>query len=91
MTEHLAPEKAALHRAAGVLGGQAALAKLCGYTDRRGVWVYFHTERQFPAEHCPEVERETRAKGDVVTCEELRPDVSWGVLREQAARAKKAA
>jgi DNA-binding transcriptional regulator YdaS (Cro superfamily) len=45
-----------------------------------------------PAEHCPSIERVTRAKaaekGDpalVVTCEELRPDVAWGVLREQAA------
>lgn len=44
-----------------------------------------------PAEHCPAIERETRRvskdKADpalVVTCEQLRPDVAWGVLREQA-------
>ena len=34
--------------------------------------------RPIPAHHCPEIERATAG---VVTCEELRPDVSWGVLR----------
>lgn len=79
------PEKAALHRAAKVLGGQAAMADLLGYADRRGVWPYFTTERKFPAEHCPIVERETRAKGDPVLCEDLRPDISWSVLRKKQA------
>jgi DNA-binding transcriptional regulator YdaS (Cro superfamily) len=48
--------------------------------------------RRVPAERCPEIERLTREiaqqKGDdalVVTCEELRPDVQWGVLREAPA------
>jgi DNA-binding transcriptional regulator YdaS (Cro superfamily) len=31
-----------------------------------------------PADHCPEIERLTKR---AVTCEELRPDVNWGVLR----------
>lgn len=84
MSKTVAPEKLALHRAAKALGGQAALASLLGYRDRRGVWPYFSTDRAFPAEHCPVVERATREKGDVVTCEELRPDVAWDVLREQA-------
>ncbi|WP_373766364.1 transcriptional regulator [Glaesserella sp.] len=35
-------------------------------------------KRQVPAEHCPEIERFTNGK---VTCEELRPDVNWAVLR----------
>lgn len=46
--------------------------------------------REVPAERCPAIERLTRNKaaeqGDqelVVTCEELRPDVAWEVLREQ--------
>lgn len=78
-------EKAALLRAAKVLGGQAALAAALGFADRRHVWPWFNTERRVPAEHCPAIERETRAKGEVVTCEELRPDVAWGVLREQVA------
>lgn len=34
----------------------------------------------FPAEFCPECERLTDGK---VTCEELRPDVPWGVVRKQ--------
>lgn len=77
------PEKAALRRAAEVLGGQAAMAAVLGYDDRRAVWHWFGTGRRFPAEHCPAIERATREKGQTVTCEELRPDVAWGVLREQ--------
>lgn len=84
MPIQLPPEKLALDRAAKVLGGQAAMAKLLGYKDRRGVWPYFHTDRPFPPEHCPVVERATREKGDPVICEELRPDVAWEVLRMQA-------
>lgn len=85
MSTKLSPEKAALHRAAAVLGGQAAMAELLGYKDRRGIWPYFNTDREFPAEHCPDVEDATRGKGDVVTCEELRPDVNWSVLRRAKA------
>jgi len=88
----LAPEKQALRRAAEALGGQAALASACGFTDRRHVWPWFNTERRVPAEHCPAIERATRAKaaerGDpslIVTCEEICPTVDWAVLREQAA------
>jgi DNA-binding transcriptional regulator YdaS (Cro superfamily) len=73
------PEKQALRRAAEILGGQAALAAVCGYPDRRHVWPYFNTSRRFPAEHCPTVEKATKG---VVRCEELRPDVSWEVLRK---------
>ena len=50
-------------------------------------------QNRVPAEHCPAIERYTREaaakKGDVsliVLCEELRSDVAWGVLREQAER-----
>lgn len=34
-----------------------------------------------PAERCPVIERATSG---AVRCEELRPDVPWSVLREQA-------
>lgn len=34
--------------------------------------------RPIPAERCPEIERITEG---LITCEELRPDVSWSVLR----------
>lgn len=83
MDENLPPEKQALYRAAEVLGGQAALATILGYSDRRNVTPWFSTGRAFPAEHCPAIERATRLRGKPVTCEELRPGVDWAVLREQ--------
>jgi DNA-binding transcriptional regulator YdaS (Cro superfamily) len=77
-------EKEALQRAATVLGGRSAMAKLLGYQDHRSLWPYFQPDRHFPAEHCPTIELATRAEGKVVTCEELRPDVNWSVLRKPA-------
>jgi DNA-binding transcriptional regulator YdaS (Cro superfamily) len=85
MTPDLTSEKSALLRAARVLGGQAALASVLGFSDRRNVSPYFATARRLPAEHCPTIERATRAAGQIVSCEELRPDVAWDVLRMQAA------
>jgi len=86
--------KVALRKVADVLGGQAALASMLDFPDRRNVWPWFNTDRRVPAEHCPAMERATRAKaaelGDpmlIVTCEELRPDIPWGVLREQSQEA----
>lgn len=88
---HVDTQLEALQRAAHALGGQAALASALGFADRRNVWPWFQG-RRVPAEHCPAIERATReaakGRGDpsmVVSCEELRPDVAWGVLREQAA------
>lgn len=75
------PEKQALHRAAEIVGGMASLARLLGYADRRNVWPWFHTDRRFPAEHCPLIESAT---GGQVRCEDLRPDVRWDILRMQA-------
>ena len=82
-----------LKRAAEALGGQAALAVACGYEDRRHVWPWFaqdpQHQRKVPPERCPLIERATRAlaeeRGDpslIVTCEELRPDIAWSVLRD---------
>jgi len=34
-----------------------------------------------PAQYCPDVEAETRARGAVVHCERLRPDVAWSRIR----------
>lgn len=81
MNTNSSPEKVALLRAAGVLGGQVGVAEACGFGDRRHVWPWFNTERKVPAEHCPAIERATREKGAPVRCEELRPDVAWDVLR----------
>ena len=38
-------------------------------------------KRKTPIIRCPEIERITDGK---VTCEELRPDVNWGVLRNSS-------
>lgn len=49
-------------------------------------------DRRVPAERCPEIERGTRERNaedpdrPVVTCEQLRPDVAWEVLRLQCAQ-----
>lgn len=78
-----------IERTAEVLGSQVALATLLGVT-KAAVHQWKDEGRRVPAEHCPVIERETRRisadRGDpsmVVTCEELRPDVAWEVLREQ--------
>ncbi len=76
--------KQALRRAAEIVGGQAAVASILGYSDRRAVHPWFATDRDFPAEHCPTLEQATRERGQPVLCEELRPDVNWAVLRKPA-------
>lgn len=35
-------------------------------------------KRQVPAERCPSIEEATNG---MVTCEELRPDINWSILR----------
>lgn len=84
-------DKHPIERAAEVLGSQVALASLLGVT-KAAVHQWKDQGRRVPAEHCPPIERATRQvaieKGDpslIVTCEELRPDVAWAVLREQVA------
>lgn len=76
----------ALHRAVHLLGGQAALASAIGLKQQH-VWNWLHRGGLVPAEHCPAIERATSG---AVRCEELRPDVAWQVLREDAAPAKAA-
>lgn len=70
-----------LAEAIRLLGGaKAAAAKL----DVSVPLVYFWLagDRRLPAEKCPVIERLTSGE---IRCEQLRPDVEWGVLREQAA------
>lgn len=43
------------------------------------LWV--SGKRRVPAERCPEIEKFTEGK---VTCEELRPDVNWKILRNSS-------
>lgn len=72
-----------IDKAARVIGSAAALARLLQIT-RGAVAQYKEQGRKVRAEHCPIIERETRARGEVVTCEELRPDIDWSVLRRGA-------
>lgn len=78
----------ALNKAIAAAGGAAKLAAALHVSIQRlSNWV----ERGVPAERCPEIEQYTREIGSVVTCEELRPDVNWGVLRGTAVPAEKVA
>jgi DNA-binding transcriptional regulator YdaS (Cro superfamily) len=78
-----------LERAIDAAGGITRLAMALGLNSHAVInqWRL----NRVPAEHCPAIEQFTRAKaaeaGDpslIVRCEELRPDVAWGVLRGAA-------
>jgi DNA-binding transcriptional regulator YdaS (Cro superfamily) len=63
-------------RACEEAGGKAALAKAIG----RSKQAINHYRKRVPAHICPLIERATG-----VRCEELRPDIEWGVLRKEGA------
>jgi len=64
----------ALERAIDSAGGIKALANAIGVSPSApSMWKQ---RQKVPAEHCMLIERETG-----VTCEELRPDLAWVVLR----------
>lgn len=66
--------KSALERAIERAGGPVKLAGALGVSSNLpNMWK---VRGKVPADYCPAIERETG-----VTCEELRPDVAWGVLR----------
>lgn len=67
--------------ASDIVGSQVALASALG-VSKGAVSQWKDDERRVPAEHCPAIERATRG---AVRCEDLRPDIDWAVLREQAA------
>lgn len=68
----------ALQQAIDLAGGAAALAREIGVTRMR-----LHAWTRVPAEFCPTIERVTLRR---VTCERLRPDVEWSVIRGRPAR-----
>lgn len=84
MSQAETPNDAA-REAIGVLGGVVSAARILQVKDDRYQTVQSWLANRVPAEYCPAIERETRARGKVVACERLRPDVPWGVLREQVA------
>lgn len=72
----------AAHRAIRILGGPVQAARILNVNGGRYQTVQSWLATRVPAEYCPAIEGETRARGEAVMCEELRPDVQWGVLRE---------
>lgn len=69
-------ESLALDEAIAKAGGVGALAaRINVAASAPSMWK---SRGRVPAEHCPAIERETG-----VRCEQLRPDVEWGVLRTQ--------
>jgi DNA-binding transcriptional regulator YdaS (Cro superfamily) len=57
-------------------GSQTELARRC-CVKQQHVWKWLRMQ-SVPADRCPDIEYATAGK---VTCEELRPDVKWWVLR----------
>lgn len=88
--ELLTPAEAAKH-AIGVLGGPVNAARIIGVRGGRYQTVQSWLSNRVPAEYCPCIERETKSRGDPVYCEQLRPDVDWGVLRQETIRMAPAA
>lgn len=83
-----------LEKAIQCCEGQAGLASaIGGEVKQQHVWNWLNrSEGKVPAEHCPAIEFATRRiatercdESLVVTCEELRPDVKWDVVRDNAA------
>lgn len=68
----------AINRACELVGGVGKLASLAGVAvPTASQWCT--GKRQVPAERCIVIERESKG---VIRCEDLRPDVEWGVLRQ---------
>lgn len=80
------PQDAA-RAAVKVLGGVVSAARILEVKDYRYQTVQSWLANRVPAEYCPAIERETRARGEPIVCERLRPDVPWEVLREQTQEA----
>lgn len=73
-----------INKAIELLGGLNSLAAALGRTPQQvSNW---RMRNQVPADYCPDIERVTKG---AITCEELRPDINWAVLRCQ--KHKKAA
>lgn len=68
-------QQEALRKVFEIIGSKSAVARYFGILPY-AVSKWQHSG--VPAERCPDIEKLTKGK---VTCEELRPDVNWSVLR----------
>lgn len=71
-------------------GRASTLAATLGIRDPKSavlIYLWANGRRQVPADRCPAIERATDG---AVRCEDLRPDVEWGVLRTPADAARAA-
>lgn len=75
--------KEALDRAINVAGGMSALAKTLNLSGHQVIYQW--GLNRVPSDYCPLIEKIT---GGLVRCEDLRPDVAWGVLRNAPAQEK---
>lgn len=79
-------ERAALKRAIKLFPSANKFAEAIGVSwATPAMW---QTRKGVPAEHCLLIERETRALGKPVVCEELRTDLPWDVLRQNSPNLK---
>lgn len=90
MAERLPRAPVAVWRAIRAYGTQNTMA-LSLRVAQQTVSDWGSGRKPVPAEYCPTIERETRALSRMkqepallVTCEELRPDIPWSMLRLQA-------
>lgn len=75
----MSTESTALNQAITAMGGVAATVRALGLNGH--ATVYQWAKNRVPAERCPAIEKATNG---LVRCEDLRPDVEWGVLRGSA-------
>jgi DNA-binding transcriptional regulator YdaS (Cro superfamily) len=82
MEQHPSFPETPAAKAVRVLGGPVKAAAALNVERYQTVqsWV----RNRVPAEYCLLIERATREKGEPVTCEELRPDMAWDVVRGQS-------
>jgi len=73
-----------IEKAISKAGSASSLAKAIG-VPLQSVTFWRKGERRVPADYCPAIERFTAGS---VRCEDLRPDVEWGILRSTPAPAQ---
>lgn len=69
-----------IFRACQIVGGLSNLARLLDVKPPT-ISQWLNASRPIPAERCVQIEEATNGQ---IRCEELRPDVNWGYLREAA-------